>query len=352
MDGLTFLREAHGRGPDSGRRLLRADGRGTTRRCARSRRAPSTWCRSRGWASASSSQESRSCSSTPCAAPPRPASRARRPAASPRLTADAVLPPRPGPAAAVPSDASSRSAPRRAAPRRCASCSRRMPHDAPRIVVVQHMPEGFTAAFATRLDGLCRDRREGGVRRRPRAAGPRARRARQPPHARAAARRRLRDRAVGRPAGLAPPAERGRPLPVGGPGGGTRRDRRADDGHGRRRRARPPRDEGGGRRDARAGRGHLRRVRNAARGDRAAAPWTRSWRSTGCPPRFSSVPRGRPRRVREAGHERDAFGQPRDARRARSPSRAGSSPRASPTRPRRWPAGRASSSRSSSRRSP
>jgi two-component system, chemotaxis family, protein-glutamate methylesterase/glutaminase len=31
-----------------------------------------------------------------------------------------------------------------------------MPHDAPGIVIVQHMPEKFTEAFATRLDGLCR----------------------------------------------------------------------------------------------------------------------------------------------------------------------------------------------------
>jgi two-component system chemotaxis response regulator CheB len=31
-----------------------------------------------------------------------------------------------------------------------------MPHDAPGIVIVQHMPEKFTEAFARRLDGLCR----------------------------------------------------------------------------------------------------------------------------------------------------------------------------------------------------
>jgi len=31
-----------------------------------------------------------------------------------------------------------------------------MPHDAPGIVIVQHMPEKFTAAFAERINGLCR----------------------------------------------------------------------------------------------------------------------------------------------------------------------------------------------------
>ena len=31
-----------------------------------------------------------------------------------------------------------------------------LPPDAPGIAIVQHMPEKFTSAFATRLDGLCR----------------------------------------------------------------------------------------------------------------------------------------------------------------------------------------------------
>ncbi len=33
-----------------------------------------------------------------------------------------------------------------------------LPLDAPGIVIVQHMPEGFTSAFAKRIDGLCRVR--------------------------------------------------------------------------------------------------------------------------------------------------------------------------------------------------
>ena len=33
-----------------------------------------------------------------------------------------------------------------------------LPQDAPGIVIVQHMPEGFTKAFATRIDALCRVR--------------------------------------------------------------------------------------------------------------------------------------------------------------------------------------------------
>ena len=37
-----------------------------------------------------------------------------------------------------------------------------MSEDAPGIVIVQHMPEHFTAAFAKRLDGLCRIERQGG----------------------------------------------------------------------------------------------------------------------------------------------------------------------------------------------
>ncbi|WP_210528360.1 protein-glutamate methylesterase/protein-glutamine glutaminase [Rubellimicrobium arenae] len=39
-----------------------------------------------------------------------------------------------------------------------ATILRELPVDAPPVVIVQHMPERFTAAFAQRLDGLCRVR--------------------------------------------------------------------------------------------------------------------------------------------------------------------------------------------------
>jgi two-component system chemotaxis response regulator CheB len=77
----------------------------------------------------------------------------------PKLTADAVLPPaRPG-----------RPRPPRTAPlvaigastggtEALAQVLRALPPEAPPVVVVQHMPGKFTAAFAQRLDGLCRIR--------------------------------------------------------------------------------------------------------------------------------------------------------------------------------------------------
>jgi two-component system chemotaxis response regulator CheB len=39
-----------------------------------------------------------------------------------------------------------------------AAVLKELPADAPPVVIVQHMPERFTAAFAQRLDGLCRVR--------------------------------------------------------------------------------------------------------------------------------------------------------------------------------------------------
>lgn len=80
----------------------------------------------------------------------------RLPAASPRLTADAVLPPRPGPSAGVPADRIVAIGASTGGTEALTTLLQAMPLDGPGIVVVQHMPEGFTAAFAARLNGLCR----------------------------------------------------------------------------------------------------------------------------------------------------------------------------------------------------
>lgn len=71
-----------------------------------------------------------------------------------KLTADAVLPrrrPRRGGGERIIAIGASTGGP---AALRCVLET--MPEDAPGIVIVQHMPEGFTAAFAARLDELCR----------------------------------------------------------------------------------------------------------------------------------------------------------------------------------------------------
>ncbi|MEP9375393.1 chemotaxis response regulator protein-glutamate methylesterase [Aquabacter sp. CN5-332] len=79
-----------------------------------------------------------------------------RPAPSVKLTADAMLPP------PVHREAMSRTTETIV----CIGAStggteslkvvlEALPHDSPGVVIVQHMPEHFTAAFARRLDGLC-----------------------------------------------------------------------------------------------------------------------------------------------------------------------------------------------------
>jgi two-component system, chemotaxis family, protein-glutamate methylesterase/glutaminase len=80
----------------------------------------------------------------------------RRPTPSPRLTADAVLPPRPGPSGAVSSGRIVAIGASTGGTEALTRLLPELPHDGPGIVVVQHMPEGFTAAFAARLHGLCR----------------------------------------------------------------------------------------------------------------------------------------------------------------------------------------------------
>jgi two-component system chemotaxis response regulator CheB len=80
---------------------------------------------------------------------------ARRPAVEKKLTADAIIPP---PVRTKAGPATDRLV--------CIGIStggtetlldvlEALPADAPAIMVVQHMPAGFTAAFARRLDGLC-----------------------------------------------------------------------------------------------------------------------------------------------------------------------------------------------------
>lgn len=75
----------------------------------------------------------------------------------PKLSADEILPPpRPGlrrparrlsPMVAIGASTGGTEA--------LSSVLRALPRDAPPVAVVQHMPKGFTAAFARRLDGLC-----------------------------------------------------------------------------------------------------------------------------------------------------------------------------------------------------
>jgi two-component system chemotaxis response regulator CheB len=74
----------------------------------------------------------------------------------PLLTADAVLPPRPP----LPPRATAETVVAIGASTGGTEALRTileaMPADAPALVIVQHMPEAFTRAFAQRLDGVCR----------------------------------------------------------------------------------------------------------------------------------------------------------------------------------------------------
>jgi two-component system, chemotaxis family, protein-glutamate methylesterase/glutaminase len=74
----------------------------------------------------------------------------------PVLTADAVLPPRPSRMAPPAAEAVVAIGASTGGTEALRVILEALPADAPGIVIVQHMPEGFTRAFAQRLDGLCR----------------------------------------------------------------------------------------------------------------------------------------------------------------------------------------------------
>ena len=140
----------------------------------------------------------------------------------------------------------------------------RLPSDAPGIVIVQHMPEKFTAAFAGRLDGLCaisvKEAENGDAVLRGRALIAPGNR-----HTllkRSGARYFV--RSSGWAAGVPPQAFGGRPVPVGSALRGQERRRCADDRYGKRWGPRPAGIEAGRGRNDRAGRSHLRRIRYAA----------------------------------------------------------------------------------------
>lgn len=79
----------------------------------------------------------------------------RAPAPAPRLNADVVLPPAAKPAARVPTETVVAIGASTGGTEALRVVLEAMPADAPGIVVVQHMPEGFTAAFAQRLNQTC-----------------------------------------------------------------------------------------------------------------------------------------------------------------------------------------------------
>jgi two-component system chemotaxis response regulator CheB len=143
---------------------------------------------------------------------------------------------------------------------------RDLSEEAPGIVVVQHMPEMFTKAFADRINGIARpyvkeaehgDRVYRGVA----LIAPGNRHMLLKADARGYYVE-INDGLSGKP----PQAFGGRPLPLHRPDRRQKRGRHPSDRH---RRRRAPRDEGGGRGNDRAGRGVIRGVRHAARGNTA-----------------------------------------------------------------------------------
>jgi two-component system, chemotaxis family, protein-glutamate methylesterase/glutaminase len=82
--------------------------------------------------------------------------RAAPPVPRPLLTADAVLPPRPPASHMAPSRTIVAIGASTGGTEALREILEALPVDAPGIAIVQHMPAGFTRAFADRLNGICR----------------------------------------------------------------------------------------------------------------------------------------------------------------------------------------------------
>ncbi|MCP4663267.1 MAG: chemotaxis response regulator protein-glutamate methylesterase [bacterium] len=86
----------------------------------------------------------------------RPRALALLPRSEPRLTADAVLPPRTGAPRRISEEVVVAIGASTGGPEALRQLLEVLPGDAPAIVIVQHMPEPFTATFADRLHHRCR----------------------------------------------------------------------------------------------------------------------------------------------------------------------------------------------------
>ena len=218
MDGLTFLKRIMATDPIPVVVCSGLAGAGPTARCARSRPAPSTLCRSRPRASRTPGRVGRRCSGQGARRGPRPprAAHHHAPAAA---AADAAAHRRRRAAAAVaPALGDDRQR------RRHRHLDRRhrgaegdphaMPFDAPGIVIVQHMPAGFTARVRRAPEPALPDGSEGRRGRRPRAPG-RALIARATATLRGRSGAQLRDSRQRRPARGPPSPQRRRAVPLG-----------------------------------------------------------------------------------------------------------------------------------------
>jgi len=86
----------------------------------------------------------------------RPVQRAPLPVPTAKYTADVILPPGAAPAMAQTTERVVAMGTSTGGTQALEAVLTALPRVSPGIVIVQHMPEKFTAAFASRLDGLCR----------------------------------------------------------------------------------------------------------------------------------------------------------------------------------------------------